>query len=47
MRKLAGLVIAPVTPMVEDGSVDAVSFARHLNDLLDGGAEGLFGEVLV
>jgi dihydrodipicolinate synthase/N-acetylneuraminate lyase len=42
MRKLAGLVIAPVTPMVEDGSVDAISFARHLNDLLDGGAEGLF-----
>ena len=28
--------------MAEDGSVDAGSFARHLHDLLDGGAEGLF-----
>jgi len=42
MRKLNGLVIATVTPMHNDGTVDTASFVRHLNDVLEGGAEGVF-----
>ncbi len=42
MRELKGLVVATVTPMQEDGSVDWAGLDAHVRDLLDGGAEGLF-----
>jgi len=42
MRRLKGLVIATVTPMREDGSVDWAGLEAHIKDLIDGGAEGLF-----
>ncbi len=42
MRLLAGLVIATVTPMHEDGAVDLTSYEAHVIDLLAAGAEGLF-----
>jgi len=42
MRLLNGLVIATVTPMRDDGSVDWAGLEAHITDLLAGGAEGLF-----
>jgi dihydrodipicolinate synthase/N-acetylneuraminate lyase len=42
MRKLEGLVVATLTPMHEDGSLDLPSLAAHVQDLLASGAEGLF-----
>jgi len=42
VRKLRGLVVATVTPMYDDGSIDLDSFRGHLRDLLDNGVEGLF-----
>ncbi|HXX38404.1 MAG TPA: dihydrodipicolinate synthase family protein [bacterium] len=42
MRRLSGLVIVPVAPMHEDGTVDTERAARQLADLLGGGAEGVF-----
>jgi 4-hydroxy-tetrahydrodipicolinate synthase len=42
MRRLKGLVIATITPMREDGSVDWAGLEAHIKDLIDGGAEGLF-----
>ncbi|HSB81429.1 MAG TPA: dihydrodipicolinate synthase family protein [Candidatus Methylomirabilis sp.] len=42
MRRLQGLVIATLTPMHEDGSLDQSGFAAHVQDLLENGAEGLF-----
>jgi dihydrodipicolinate synthase/N-acetylneuraminate lyase len=42
MRKLSGLVVATVTPMHQDGSLDLASLSAHVRDLLEAGAEGLF-----
>ncbi len=42
MRLLNGLVIATVTPMLDDGSLDWAGLDAHIRDLLEGGAEGLF-----
>lgn len=39
---LRGLVVATVTPLREDGSLDLPSLAAHIHDLMQGGAEGLF-----
>jgi 4-hydroxy-tetrahydrodipicolinate synthase len=42
MHLLNGLVIATVTPMRDDGSLDWAGLDAHIKDLLEGGAEGLF-----
>jgi N-acetylneuraminate lyase len=42
MARLHGLVVATVTPMHEDGSLDLPSLDAHVRDLLANGAEGLF-----
>jgi len=39
---LRGLVVATVTPLREDGSLDLSSLAAHIRDLIRAGAEGLF-----
>jgi len=39
---LGGLVVATLTPLREDGSLDLPSLAAHIHDLAQAGAEGLF-----
>jgi 4-hydroxy-tetrahydrodipicolinate synthase len=39
---LQGLVVATVTPLREDGSLDLPSLGAHIRDLVQAGAEGLF-----
>lgn len=42
MGLLRGLVVATVTPLREDGSLDVPSLVAHIRDLMQAGAEGLF-----
>jgi 2-dehydro-3-deoxy-phosphogluconate/2-dehydro-3-deoxy-6-phosphogalactonate aldolase len=39
---LHGLVVATLTPLCEDGSLDMPSLVAHIHDLIQAGAEGLF-----
>ena len=42
MGLLRGLVVATVTPLREDGSLDVPSLVAHIRDVMQAGAEGLF-----
>lgn len=40
--KIRGVVPPVVTPLLENGEVDEISYERHLNRMLDAGVDGLF-----